>query len=140
MLLDTSGLLCYFDRDQSQHNAAVVLLEGPGRKLVHNYVLAEFIALVQARKLDRKAALSFLESLVGHPLVELVWVDEELHAEGVKLLKRRLDKGYSLSDAVSFILMRREKIHDALTTDRHFEQEGFNAILREPRTRPRRRR
>jgi predicted nucleic acid-binding protein len=31
---------------------------------------------------------------------------------------------------VSFLLMRQYGIRDALTTDRHFEQEGFNRLLR----------
>jgi predicted nucleic acid-binding protein len=139
ILLDTSGLLCYHDRDQSEHDSAVSFLEGPGRKVVHNYVLAEFVALAQARKLDRKKALDFVESVVRHPLVVLVWVDQKLHGEAMKLLRKRVDKTYSLCDAVSFVVMRRQKIAKALTTDRHFEQEGFRAILRERPTKPRRR-
>jgi predicted nucleic acid-binding protein len=106
---------------------------------VHNYVLAEFVALAQARKLDRKKALDFVENLVRHPLVALVWVDQRLHGEAMKLLRKRVDKNYSLCDAVSFLLMRRQKIMKALTTDHHFEQEGFRAILRERPKKPRRR-
>jgi uncharacterized protein len=45
------------------------------------------------------------------------------------LLERRPDKSYSLCDAVSFILMRRRGITEALTTDRHFEQEGLRRLL-----------
>jgi len=36
---------------------------------------------------------------------------------------------HSLCDAVSFILMRQCRIHIALTTDRHFEQEGIRRLL-----------
>lgn len=39
------------------------------------------------------------------------------------------DETYSLCDAVSFVLMRQRGISDALTTDRHFEQEGFIRLL-----------
>ncbi|HAH56357.1 MAG TPA: hypothetical protein DCM02_14015 [Flavobacterium sp.] len=39
-------------------------------------------------------------------------------------------KTYSLCDSVSFIVMREQGITEALTTDRHFEQEGFNRLLR----------
>ena len=48
----------------------------------------------------------------------------------VALLEARADKSYSLADAVSFVLMRAHHIRDALTTDRHFEQEGFVRLLR----------
>ncbi len=41
-----------------------------------------------------------------------------------------MDKTYSLCDAVSFVLMRLEGITEALTTDHHFEQEGFVRLLK----------
>jgi predicted nucleic acid-binding protein len=131
MLIDTSGLLCYHDRDQAEHAQAISLLEKPGRKLLHNYVLVEFVALAHARKLSRKPVLDFLSAVLKHPLVESVWVDERVHREGMDLLRRRIDKGYSLCDAVSFNLMRKWGVDEALTTDHHFEQEGFRALLRE---------
>lgn len=40
-----------------------------------------------------------------------------------------MDKNYSLCDAVSFILMRERGFTDALTTDKHFEQEGLVRLL-----------
>ncbi|MEH2285259.1 MAG: hypothetical protein V7K90_28760 [Nostoc sp.] len=41
----------------------------------------------------------------------------------------RQDKSYSLCDAVSFVLMRQRGVTEALTTDHHFEQEGFRRLL-----------
>jgi predicted nucleic acid-binding protein len=67
--------------------------------------------------------------LVGNPDIETVWVDESLHREAMALLLARQDKTYSLCDAVSFVLMRRRHLREALTTDRHFEQEGFQRLL-----------
>jgi uncharacterized protein len=48
----------------------------------------------------------------------------------LRFLQGRLDKSYSLCDAVSFLLMRERAITEALTTDRHFEQEGFTRLLK----------
>lgn len=45
------------------------------------------------------------------------------------LLMARPDKASFQCDAVSFILMRQRRITEALTTDRHFEQEGFQRLL-----------
>ena len=63
------------------------------------------------------------------PRLELVWIDENQHNRAMNLLKSRLDKTYSLCDAVSFVIMRERGISDALTTDKHFEQEGFIKLL-----------
>lgn len=49
---------------------------------------------------------------------------------GLKLYRDRPDKGYSLTDRISMETMRREGLTDVLTNDRHFEQEGFRALLR----------
>ena len=44
---------------------------------------------------------------------------------------RTPDKGYSLTDFISMQTMRGEGIIEALTNDRHFEQEGFRALFRD---------
>ncbi len=125
MLLDTSGLLCLLHQAEALHAAACTLYKSASRHLTHSYILAEFVALAQARRIPRQAALTFLVDLVANPDIETIWVDEPLHQDGMALLRARLDKTYSLCDAVSFILMHRRGILEALTTDRHFEQEGL---------------
>jgi uncharacterized protein len=67
--------------------------------------------------------------LLQNPDIETVWVDEHLHHAAMDLLLARQDKAYSLCDAVSFVLMRQRRIQEALTTDHHFEQEGFRCLL-----------
>jgi uncharacterized protein len=52
-----------------------------------------------------------------------------LHRDGLALLQARPEKSYSLCDAVSFVVMRNSTIGKALTTDRHFAQEGFVKLL-----------
>ncbi len=80
--------------------------------------------------MNRKRTLDFVETLIKNPLIEIVWVDENLHHQGFTLLRNRIDKNYSLCDAVSFIIMRERGINEALTTDKHFAQEGFNKLLK----------
>ncbi len=59
----------------------------------------------------------------------LVWVDEDLCARGWQLYRDRLDKDWSLTDCVSFVVMRHRAITEALTADRHFEQAGFIRLI-----------
>ena len=95
----------------------------------HAYVLAELVPLAKVRGLPRKLALDFLSTLVESREVEVVWANRALHEQAHQLLLARLDKGYLLCDAVSFVLMRRRGEREALTTDHHFEQEGFIRLL-----------
>ena len=129
MLLDTSGLLCLHNRAEPLHTQARTLYHGTRVRVTHSYVLAEFVALAHARRLPRVAALTFMSDLVENPDIDTVWVDEALHREAMALLMARLDKTYSLCDAVSFVLMRQRHCTEALTTDHHFEQEGFQRLL-----------
>ncbi len=132
MLLDTSGLLCLHHRAELLHNEARTAYAAASFRLTHSYVLAEFVALATARRLPRMAALAFLIDLLGNPDIAMVWVDETLHRAAMELLLARPDKTYSLCDAVSFLVMREQNVFLALTTDHHFEQEGFQRLLVPP--------
>jgi uncharacterized protein len=74
--------------------------------------------------------LSSPTCLINNSKVQVIWVDKSLHQEAMSLLLERQDKTYSLCDAVSFIVLRKEGMAEALTTDKHFEQEGFIRLLR----------
>lgn len=68
--------------------------------------------------------------MLTSPSIELVHVGEELFREAFDLLRKRPDKRYSLTDCVSFVVMRERGISVAFAFDRHFTQEGFTS---EPR-------
>jgi uncharacterized protein len=129
VLLDTSGLLCLHHRDEPLHEQATSFFDAAWFKLTHSYVLAEFVALAEARGLPREPALQFIAAVTENPEIEVTWIDEGQHRT-MRFLQRRLDKTYSLCDAVSFLLMREFSITEALTTDGHFEQEGFVRLLK----------
>ena len=129
MLLDTSGLLCLHYKTEPLHTEARAAYRRATLLLTHSYVIAEYVALATARRFSRTSILSFMTDLMGNPDIETVWVDESLHRAAVDLLLQRPDKTYSLCDAVSFILMRQRGITEALSTDRHFKQEGLIRLL-----------
>ena len=130
MFLDTSGLLCYLYANEPEHRKAVRLFKNARGKLItHAQVLSELIVLASVRRFPRTKAISLTIDLINSPDVEIVWVNEPLHNEAIQLLIQRPDKNYSLCDAISFVLMKRRDISEALTTDRHFEQENFVRLL-----------
>ena len=130
MLLDTSGLYCYLDAGDARHADAVSLMESTKIRLTHNYVLAELVALCNARGLNRAVTLGFITELTDDTEIVIEWVGQKEHRSAVELLLARPDKNYSLCDAMSFLVMGQHGLTEALTTDHHFEQEGFTRLLR----------
>jgi len=61
---------------------------------------------------------------------EIFHVDAALQQKGVERFAARPDKDWSLTDCISFVLMEERGIRESATTDRHFEQAGFVALLR----------
>jgi predicted nucleic acid-binding protein len=53
-----------------------------------------------------------------------------LFDQGFELYARRLDKDWSLTDCISFVVMREHGLTHALTGDHHFEQAGFRILLK----------
>lgn len=77
---------------------------------------------------------NLLQSLEADPNVTIVPLSEDLYAQAFHLYRERPDKEWGLTDCISFIAMRARKITEALTTDEHFQQAGFIALLLENST------
>ena len=130
MLLDTSGLLTLIHVREPRHADAITFFQAAHQKVTTSYVLDEFVALAHVRGVPRAGALSFVEDLQDGMEVEVVYVNETLHRAGLRLLQNRLDKDWSLCDAVSMVLMQQRNLRDTLSTDHHFAQSGFVPLLR----------
>ncbi len=61
--------------------------------------------------------------------IEAVPFQPELVDSAVELYRTRSDKSWSLTDCLSFVVMERRQLTEALTTDRHFEQAGMKVML-----------
>jgi predicted nucleic acid-binding protein len=81
--------------------------------------------------LFRQTAGKLAQELQSGPSVSIVQQTSAQFHQALALYERRADKGWSLTDCASFIIMQKQKITDALTEDRHFEQAGFKALLRD---------
>ena len=46
------------------------------------------------------------------------------------LYENRTDKEYSPTDCSSMEAMRQQGLHEVLTNDHHFEQEGFTILIK----------
>ncbi len=119
-----------FDQHHDKANRASALLQDK-RIVTSDAVLTEYLnALGDKGSAVRLAAVRSAESILRNPGVTVIAQTRKVFLKGFALYKARPDKGYSLTDCVSMTIMRRRKITHALTTDRHFEQEVFAALMR----------
>jgi hypothetical protein len=127
---DTFYLLAMHNPADKAHARAVAATEAlVGPLVTTEWVLTEFAdALADPR--DRPSCISFLGDLRQEPGWEVIHATHADFEAAWLLYCRRRDKAWSLTDCLSFAVMRERDIREALTGDHHFEQAGFRTILR----------
>lgn len=98
--------------------------------LTTEFILAELADGLAAVNF-RQAAVQAIQVLVTSPFVQIISATSALFQAGLKLYESRSDKDWGLTDCISFVVMTEHKLTDALTTDDHFRQAGFRALLLE---------
>jgi predicted nucleic acid-binding protein len=128
LLLDTSYLLAVQLEDDQQHAVAQAhwrrLISDVPPLVTTSMIFGEVATYLSSRHLHA-TAVEVGEDLLSNPDIELVWVNEALLREGWSFFRRHSDKTYSLTDCVSFVLMKQRRITTALAFDKHFAQAGF---------------
>ena len=127
---DTFYFLALLDSREKRHSQAIAAAQDSSLLLLTTeWVLAEF-GDAYCDPHDRADFAAFYRTLTNQPRVKIVPADTHLFKQGVDLYESRPDKGWSLTDCISFVVMEAEGIREALTGDRHFEQAGFTALLK----------
>lgn len=135
IFVDTSGWGDLVDVRQHFHRETRAIYETAkkhGTRLVTtNYVLAELVSLLSSPlRIPRDQAIAFVDGIRNSSLVDIIHIDEDLDLKSWNLLSDRADKNWSLVDCSSFVIMREQKIVEAITADHHFEQAGFVRLLK----------
>jgi uncharacterized protein len=126
---DTFFFLALVNEQDKAHQAAVQFDVTDGL-LTTAWVLTEVGDALSSPE-NRPVFLQMIDLLYRLPGVRIIEPSKELFESGIQLYRERPDKAWSLTDCISFAAMRQMNIHDALTGDRHFEQAGFTALLRQ---------
>jgi uncharacterized protein len=126
---DTFYFLALLNPKDRAHQAAMAQSFGPGGILTTEWVLTE-LADAMASKSKRQGFIDLHRMLRSDAEVEIVPATADLFARGVGLFENRSDKDWSLTDCISFVVMQERGITDALTGDHHFEQAGFQTLLK----------
>ena len=133
IFLDTFYLQALADYQDNAHQKALEMTNALGGfpSVTSEMVLTELLnALCGRGEYLRQAGLSIVDGLQQNKNVEIIPQTPQLFAEALVFYRQRKDKSYSLTDCASMLIMRQQNIRDVLTFDRHFQQEGFNALLR----------
>ena len=105
---------------------------GPTRIVTTEMVLAELLNDFAARgPALRTASKQLVAQLAQNPKTTVVPQTSEQFHSALAIYAERTDKAWSLTDCASAIVMQAYSIQRALTYDKHFEQMGFRALLRD---------
>src|SRR5262249_27894399 len=127
---DTSLFVAFLNARDDHHDLAVDYLSQDATLLVTtDWVLVE-LGNFLSRSRTRRRFVPFLHDLRDDRLVEIVSWSAAVFEQALDLYHRRPDKHWSMTDCISFVIMRERRLTDAVTTDHHFVQAGFKILLR----------
>lgn len=132
VFVDTAAWIALVSKRDALHPAAQkVMSDLRGQRA--QLVTTEFVLVEVANALStpnaRLQAVKLIAGLRQSPTVQIIPVSQELLDAGLALYGNRLDKEWSLTDCISFVVMKRESITQAFTSDHHFMQAGFTRLL-----------
>jgi uncharacterized protein len=131
VFLDTGYVLALELSNDQNHRAAAKHWRSLRKRLppliTTSYVFDEVVTYFNSRGYHAKA-VEIGNRLLTSPSVQFVQVDEGLFREGWQYFQQHHDKDYSLTDCLSFVVMKRLKIATAFAFDQHFVQAGFKKV------------
>ncbi len=134
VFLDTAYAIALSVEPDEHHERAEEIaeqLEAEQTGLVTTRAILLEIGNALSKQRYRRAAIELLDALEEDSSVEIVPLSEELYGQALELFRNRPDKEWSLVDCVSIIVMQERGLTEILTTDEHFKQAGFRALLRD---------
>jgi uncharacterized protein len=130
VFVDTSYYVALLNAHDQHHRRAVQIANTMRRPLL----ITEFVLLELGNYLSRGSLrqlfIGVRDQLRADAGITIVPVSSDLLESGCALYSRRPDKTWSVTDCISFVVMADYGVTDALTTDRHFEQAGFEVLLK----------
>lgn len=129
---DTTYWVALIHRRDELHDLARDVSRGLGQCKIYTSesVFVELLNFFAEKGLQaRKLAVNMVEHIRRDPNTVVINQSSLAFDTALKLYSNRPDKGYSLTDCESMMIMSEHDIKDILTHDSHFTQEGFNNLL-----------
>lgn len=130
VFLDSFALIAWLNpRDQANPLVSQYFRDYKGNLLTTEWVLME-VADAFSNTHHKKRVIKLFDNLRNDSLVKIIGYKQSVYQNGFNLFSSRLDKDWSLTDCISFVVMTEHSVTDALTADHHFEQAGFRPIFK----------
>ena len=131
IFIDTAYILALCNRrDQYHEQASKLVSQYKGYPMIVTDAVLLEVGNALARSHKQEAVAAIEQLLTSHD-VKLVHLTPELFQQAFELYKSYQDKAWGLVDCISFVVMRGASVTDVLTVDKHFEQAGFQVLMRE---------
>jgi predicted nucleic acid-binding protein len=131
VFVDTSAWDALADSRDAHHELALLFrqeIADRAQLVITDYVLDELYTLLLLN-IGYQGAVSFknkLDTLVQEGIVAVVWITEAIVQDAWQVFEQfNVDKKWSFTDCVSYVVMKQRKITEAFTFDHHFQQMGF---------------
>ena len=128
VFVDSSAWIALADKDDLHHKKAAAayfsILKDFRILVTSNLVIAETY-IVLLNELGHKKAMELLERIKASPRILKTYSNENIEAEAEQILSKYSDHDFSYTDAVSFAIMKRQRIKKAFSLDKHFAIAGF---------------
>lgn len=98
------------------------------RLLTSDYVIDETLTLLRYRGAFERA-IAFGMAVFQGVLADVYWVDQSDILNAWRMFQEYRDKAWSFTDCVSFVVIERLEIRQAIAFDRHFSQFGGVEVL-----------
>jgi predicted nucleic acid-binding protein len=134
LFADTSYWVALLNPRDDLHGKAqeVSVVIGPVFTVTSEMVLTELLNIFAEKgEALRKAAALMAERIKSSPNCEVVTQTSLQFRNALTRYQNRLDKGWSLTDCASHLILEEKRISEVLTYDEHFIQAGFHALLRD---------
>jgi len=120
IFLDTGFIFALVSTTDAQHERVVEVLHSfrNAKIITTNHVVAETITL--SRRLGHSVAANVGGQLYSQELAGIYWASPEEEYAAFEYFKRHRDKRYSFVDCLSFVVMEKLAIREALTLDSDF--------------------
>lgn len=133
VFVDSGGFFALLVRSDAAHQDARRIFEQANAERWHlvttNTVVVETYSLLLNRtRQGRSSAVAFLDHL-EQTTIRIERVNEGDEAKAITLVRTHQDKTYSLCDALSFVVMERLRIIEAIAADDDFRRYGFSKVL-----------